>query len=109
MFSATAFKIRDATLADVPELVRLGWATEEDWPEGRILVGEIRGVVAAGLAIEENRTVLRRRAGRSVPARAHARPRRRHRGARAHPLGRRADPRAHAPARSRRGLTPRGV
>ena len=57
MFSATAFKIRDATLADVPELVRLGWATEEDWPEGRILVGEIRGVVAAGLAIEENRTV----------------------------------------------------
>jgi hypothetical protein len=58
MFSATAFKIRDATLADVPELVRLGWATEEDWPEGRILVGEIRGVIAAGLAIEENRAVM---------------------------------------------------
>lgn len=32
MFSANAFKIRDATVADVPELVRLGWATEEDWP-----------------------------------------------------------------------------
>jgi hypothetical protein len=57
MFSATTFVIRDASLADVPELVRLGWATEEDWPSGRILVGEIRGVVAAGLAIDENRTV----------------------------------------------------
>ncbi len=57
MLSANAFKIRDASLADVPELVRLGWATEKDWPEGRILVGEISGVVAAGLAIEENRTV----------------------------------------------------
>jgi hypothetical protein len=57
MFSATTFVIRDASVADVPELVRLGWATEEDWPSGRILVGEIRGVVAAGLAIDENRTV----------------------------------------------------
>ncbi len=57
MFSANTFVIRDARVADVPELVRLGWATEEDWPSGRILVGEIRGVVAAGLAIDENRTV----------------------------------------------------
>ena len=58
MFSANVYKIRDAGVADVPELVRLGWATEEDWPEGRILVGEIRGVVAAALAIDENRTVF---------------------------------------------------
>ena len=57
MFAANAFVIRDARLADVPELVRLGWATQEDWPAGRILVGEIRGVVAAALAIDENRTV----------------------------------------------------
>jgi hypothetical protein len=57
MFSATTFKIRDARVEDVPELVRLGWATEEDWPSGRILVGEIHGVVAAALAIEERRAV----------------------------------------------------
>jgi hypothetical protein len=57
MFSATAYVIRDARVEDVPELVRLGWATEEDWPTGQILVGEIHGVVAAGLAIDENRAV----------------------------------------------------
>ena len=57
MLSANTFTIRDASVADVPELVRLGWATEEDWPAGRILVGEISGVVAAGLAVDENRTV----------------------------------------------------
>jgi hypothetical protein len=58
MFSATAFKIRDAKVADVPELVRLGWATEEEWPTGQILVGEIHGVIAAALAIDENRAVM---------------------------------------------------
>jgi hypothetical protein len=57
MFSATAFVIRDARVDDVPELVRLGWATSEDWPSGQILVGEIHGVVAAALAIEENRAI----------------------------------------------------
>jgi len=57
MFSATAYKIRDARVDDVPELVRLGWATEEDWPAGQIIVGEIHGVVAAALAIDENRAV----------------------------------------------------
>ena len=57
MFSATTFKIRDARVEDVPELVRLGWATEEDWPSGQILVGEIHGVVAAALAIQENRAI----------------------------------------------------
>ena len=57
MFSATTFKIRDIRVEDVPELVRLGWATEEDWPSGQILVGEIHGVVAAALAIEEKRAV----------------------------------------------------
>ena len=57
MFSATAYVIRDARVADVPELVRLGWATEEDWPTGQILVGEIHGVVAAALAIDEHRAV----------------------------------------------------
>jgi hypothetical protein len=58
MFSATAYKIRDARVDDVPELVRLGWATEEDWPTGQILVGEIHGVVAAALAIDENRAIM---------------------------------------------------
>jgi len=57
MFSATTFVIRDARVDDVPELVRLGWATQEDWPSGQILVGEIHGVVAAALAIEEGRAV----------------------------------------------------
>jgi hypothetical protein len=57
MFSATAYKIRDARVEDVPELVRLGWATEEDWPSGQILVGEIHGVIAAALAIDEQRAV----------------------------------------------------
>ena len=58
MFSATGHLIRDARVADVPELVRLGWDTEEGWPEGQILVGEIDGVVAAALAVDENRAVL---------------------------------------------------
>jgi len=58
MHSATAYVIRDIRQDDVPELVRLGWATEKDWPSGQILVGEIRGVVAAALAIAENRSVL---------------------------------------------------
>jgi hypothetical protein len=57
MFSATTFVIRPARVDDVPELVRLGWATSEEWPTGQILVGEIHGVVAAALAIEENRAV----------------------------------------------------
>jgi len=57
MFSATAYVIRPVRVADVPELVRLGWATSEDWPSGRILVGEIHGVVAAALALDENRAV----------------------------------------------------
>jgi hypothetical protein len=58
MYSATAYVIRNARVPDVPELVRLGWATEADWPSGLILVGEIRGVVAAALAIDENRAVM---------------------------------------------------
>ena len=57
MFSANAYVIRNARVADVPELVRLGWSTEELWPSGAILVGEIDGVVGAGLAIDENRAV----------------------------------------------------
>ena len=57
MFSATAYLIREARVDDVPELVRLGWATEDRWPSGDILVGEIRGVVAAALAIDAGRTV----------------------------------------------------
>jgi hypothetical protein len=63
MFSATAFVIRDARVDDVPELVRLGWATSEDWPSGQILVGEIHGVVAAALAIDENRSISAELAG----------------------------------------------
>jgi hypothetical protein len=57
MFSATAYVIRDIRVDDVPELVRLGWSTEELWPSGHVLVGEIGGVVAAALAIDENRAV----------------------------------------------------
>jgi hypothetical protein len=57
MYSANAYVIRDVRVDDVPELVRLGWATSEEWPSGQILVGEIHGVVAAALAIEENRAV----------------------------------------------------
>jgi hypothetical protein len=57
MFSATAYLIRDMRVDDVPELVRLGWSTEELWPSGQVLVGEIHGVVAAALAIDENRAV----------------------------------------------------
>jgi hypothetical protein len=55
MFSATAFTIRDAEPGDWPELVRLGW---EDLPAGRIFVGEIGGVVAAALAVDEHRAVV---------------------------------------------------
>ena len=58
MFSATAYKIREARVDDVPELVRLGWAREEEWPTGLVLVGEIHGVVAGALAVDENRSVM---------------------------------------------------
>lgn len=58
MFSATNFVIRYAGPADVPELVRMGWSTAETWPKGHVIVGEIAGVVAAALAIDENRAVL---------------------------------------------------
>jgi len=58
MYSATSYVIRDARLDDVPELVRLGWADEADWPDGRLLVGEINGVVAAALAIDEDRALI---------------------------------------------------
>src|SRR5687767_10854468 len=57
MYSANAFVIRDARVDDVPELVRLGWSTQEEWPSGQIIVGEIDGVVAAALAIDENRAL----------------------------------------------------
>jgi hypothetical protein len=65
MHSATSYIIRDIHPADVPELVRLGWACEDSWPSGRILVGEIHGVVGAGLAIDENRAVRTDAAGSS--------------------------------------------
>ena len=58
MYSATTFAIRDARPHDVPELVRLGWSTEAAWPSGQVLVGEIGGVVAAALAIDEDRCVV---------------------------------------------------
>jgi hypothetical protein len=58
MNSATAYAIRDVRVDDVPELVHLGWASLHDWPGGQILVGEIGGVVAAALAVDENRSVL---------------------------------------------------
>jgi hypothetical protein len=57
MLSANAFTIRDVRMDDVPELVRLGWATSERWPSGQILIGEIHGVVAAAFAMDENRAV----------------------------------------------------
>ena len=57
MFSATSYVIRAARVDDVPELVRLGWSTEDSWPSGDILVGEIDGVVGAALSIDENRAV----------------------------------------------------
>jgi hypothetical protein len=58
MYSANTYLIRDARVEDVPELVRLGWANAESWPSGRILVGEIRGVVAAARAVDENRSLM---------------------------------------------------
>jgi hypothetical protein len=57
MYSATAYVIRDVRVEDVPELVRLGWTSSDEWPTGQIIVGETLGVVAAALAIDENRAV----------------------------------------------------
>jgi hypothetical protein len=57
MYSANTYLIRDVRMDDVPELVRLGWGTAEAWPDGQILIGEIHGVVAAALAVDENRAV----------------------------------------------------
>jgi hypothetical protein len=57
MHSAAGYVIRDIHPADVPELAQLGWASQDCWPSGRILVGEIDGVVGAALAIDENRAV----------------------------------------------------
>jgi hypothetical protein len=74
MYSANAYLIRDARIEDVPELVRLGWTNAESWPSGQILVGEIRGVVAAALAVDENRTLIATVAGApSLLAHMHAR------------------------------------
>jgi hypothetical protein len=58
VYSATAFVIRPARLYDVPALAQLGWTDQNCWPDGPILVGEIRGEVGAALAIEENRAVI---------------------------------------------------
>jgi IS5 family transposase len=58
MNSATAYVIRDIRADDVPQLVRLGWATHGEWPSGQIIVGEIHGVIAAALAVDEDRSVL---------------------------------------------------
>jgi hypothetical protein len=58
MYSSSTYIIRDVRVEDVPELVRLGWDTEHDWPSGQILVGEIGGVVAAALAVDENHGVI---------------------------------------------------
>jgi hypothetical protein len=60
MHSAHTLLIRDAQVSDVPDLVRLGWSTGETWPDGRFLVGEIGGVVAAAFAYDENRAVMAR-------------------------------------------------
>jgi hypothetical protein len=60
VFAANAYVIRDARLADVPELVRLGWATDGDWPAGQILIGEIGGLLAAAFAIDGNRSLAAR-------------------------------------------------
>jgi hypothetical protein len=65
MYSATTYVIRDIRDDDVPELMRLGWAAS-GWPEGRILVGEIHGAVAAALAIDEDRLLVTSAPG--VPA-----------------------------------------
>jgi hypothetical protein len=56
MYAATTFDIHPARPEDTPALERLGWA--DDWPGGDILVGEIGGVIAAALAIDEQRTVF---------------------------------------------------
>jgi hypothetical protein len=83
MHSATSYVIRDIHPTDVPELVRLGWDDEESWPAGRILVGEVHGVIGAALAIDENRAVrshapgtarlLAHMRGRAAGIRAHRR------------------------------------
>ena len=106
MFSATAYVIRDARVDDVPELVRLGWSTGDEWPSGQIIVGEIDGIVAAALAIDENRAVTAIRPRAAVRARAHARPRGGHPRPPPHPFGRRPHPRADARDRCRRRVIP---
>jgi hypothetical protein len=74
MYSANVYRIRDARVEDAPELVRLGWATAESWPGGQILVGEIRGVVAAALAVDEDRSLMANVPGApSLLAHMHAR------------------------------------
>ena len=63
MYTANTFTIHLARPEDTAALERLGWA--DDWPEGDILVGEIDGVVAAALAVDEQRAVFG--AGQGVP------------------------------------------
>jgi hypothetical protein len=57
MYAQNTYVIRQAGLADVPRIARLGWLYDDTWPSGRILVGELDGVVAAALAVDENRAV----------------------------------------------------
>ena len=104
MYSATAYVIRDIRVEDVPELVRLGWTTSEEWPTGadprrRDPWRRRRGARDRGEPCRE-----RHRRGRSVPPRAHARPRGRDPGVQADPGRRRPDPRADVPRRRRRRL-----
>jgi hypothetical protein len=57
MFSATAFRVRPARSQDEPALRRLAFLDSADPLTGRILLGEVDGVPAAAISLEENRIV----------------------------------------------------
>lgn len=57
MFPANAHCIRLADPADAPMLRRLAYLDEQEPLAGRVLVGELDGLPAAALSIEERRIV----------------------------------------------------
>jgi hypothetical protein len=57
MFSATAYVIRPARDEDEPALRRLAYLDSSEPLGGRILIGEIDGLPAAAISLDERRIV----------------------------------------------------
>ena len=57
MFSSTTYVIRGATVNDARALERLAALDSQEPLRGRIVIGEVDGVVAAAISIDDNRVI----------------------------------------------------